>query len=148
MASSGGLANEGTATLTGVTLSGNTATYTTRGSGGCFAVGGGLVNGDTASLKNTIVAKQLAGLDCDGTITSLDRNPSSDASCGFAALGDLSSTDPLLGPLADNGGPTRTHALLPGSPGINAGTNIGCPPLHRTARDRPAAGPHLRHRGV
>ena len=29
--------------------------------------------------------------------------------------------DPLLGPLADNGGPTFTHALLPGSPAINAG---------------------------
>ena len=29
--------------------------------------------------------------------------------------------DPLLGPLADNGGPTLTHALLPGSPAINAG---------------------------
>lgn len=31
---------------------------------------------------------------------------------------------PLLGPLRDNGGPTRTHALLSGSPGIDAGTNI------------------------
>ena len=29
--------------------------------------------------------------------------------------------DPLLGPLADNGGPTFTHALLPGSPAIDAG---------------------------
>jgi hypothetical protein len=29
--------------------------------------------------------------------------------------------DPMLGPLADNGGPTKTHALLPGSPAINAG---------------------------
>jgi hypothetical protein len=31
--------------------------------------------------------------------------------------------DPLLGPLADNGGPTLTHALLPGSPAIDAGNN-------------------------
>jgi hypothetical protein len=31
--------------------------------------------------------------------------------------------DPLLGPLQDNGGPTQTHALLPGSPAIDAGNN-------------------------
>ena len=36
--------------------------------------------------------------------------------------------DPLLGPLADNGGPTRTHALLPGSPAIDAGDNGLLPP--------------------
>jgi hypothetical protein len=38
-------------------------------------------------------------------------------------LGTLSS-DPLLGPLADNGGPTMTHALLPGSPAIDTGNNF------------------------
>ena len=32
-----------------------------------------------------------------------------------------SPIDPLLGPLADNGGPTLTHALQPGSPAINRG---------------------------
>jgi hypothetical protein len=37
--------------------------------------------------------------------------------------GDTIRLDPLLGPLADNGGPTRTHALLPGSPAIDAGSN-------------------------
>ena len=35
--------------------------------------------------------------------------------------GTITATDPVLGPLADNGGPTRTHALLPGSPAIDAG---------------------------
>ena len=38
----------------------------------------------------------------------------------------MPSTNPLLGPLADNGGPTRTHALLAGSPAID--TAAGCPP--------------------
>lgn len=37
-------------------------------------------------------------------------------------LNNLTS-DPLLGPLQDNGGPTWTHALLPGSPAIDAGSN-------------------------
>jgi hypothetical protein len=36
---------------------------------------------------------------------------------------DTIGTDPMLGPLADNGGRTRTHALLPGSPAIDAGNN-------------------------
>jgi len=40
--------------------------------------------------------------------------------CSFVpATGDLVNVDPKLGPLADNGGPTLTHALLPGSPAIN-----------------------------
>jgi hypothetical protein len=38
---------------------------------------------------------------------------------------DTISEDPKLGPLQDNGGPTQTHALLPGSPAINRGNNAG-----------------------
>jgi hypothetical protein len=41
--------------------------------------------------------------------------------------GNLLGIDPLLGPLADNGGPTRTMALLPGSPAIDAGDGTGAP---------------------
>jgi CSLREA domain-containing protein len=41
-------------------------------------------------------------------------------------LGNISSQDPLLGPLQFNGGPTRTHALSPGSPAIDAGDPGGC----------------------
>jgi hypothetical protein len=40
---------------------------------------------------------------------------------------DLLDVDPLLGPLQDNGGPTLTHALLPGSPAIGAGDKTGHP---------------------
>ena len=43
----------------------------------------------------------------------------------FSGVGDIRNTDPLLGPLQDNGGPTSTHALLPGSPAIDKGnTNL------------------------
>ena len=42
--------------------------------------------------------------------------------CSFApAAGDLVNVDPFLGPLAANGGPTETHALLPGSDAIDMG---------------------------
>jgi hypothetical protein len=44
----------------------------------------------------------------------------------------------LLGPLADNGGPTQTHALLPSSPAIDAGDNNGCPPTDQRGVARPS----------
>ena len=52
----------------------------------------------------------------------LDDTPAGDAAHD-AAVGDLRDTDAMLAPLADNGGPTPTHALLEGSPAINAGNN-------------------------
>src|SRR4029077_8679273 len=42
--------------------------------------------------------------------------------------GDQINTDPILGPLQDNGGPTFTHALLPSSPAIDAGDPKFTPP--------------------
>jgi hypothetical protein len=45
-------------------------------------------------------------------------------SANVALPGDTLGGDPLLGPLADNGGPTLTHALLAGSPAIDAGSNL------------------------
>ena len=42
-----------------------------------------------------------------------------------------------LGPLADNGGPTMTHALLPGSPAIDAGRNSGAPMTDQRGLPRP-----------
>ena len=40
--------------------------------------------------------------------------------------GNIVGQDPLFGPLQYNGGPTQTHALLPGSPAIDAGAPAGC----------------------
>ena len=63
------------------------------------------------------------------TITSLGYNLSSDDGGGFlTGPGDTINTDPMLGPLQDNGGPTFTCALLPGSPAINAGDPNFTPP--------------------
>jgi N-acetylneuraminic acid mutarotase len=57
-----------------------------------------------------------------GPVTSNGYNVSSDDGGGYlSGPGDQINTDPLLGPLQDNGGPTFTHELLPGSPAINAG---------------------------
>ena len=61
------------------------------------------------------------------SIASLGHNLLDDTPAGVAAHdaapGDLRDTDPLLGSLADNGGPTPTHALLEGSPAIDAGNS-------------------------
>jgi hypothetical protein len=67
-----------------------------------------------------------------GTVTSHGYNVCSDNGSGYLiGPGDQINTDPLLGPLQDNGGPTLTHMLLPGSPAIDAGDpNFTPPPFH------------------
>jgi hypothetical protein len=59
-------------------------------------------------------------------MTSKGYNLSSDNTCNFNNTGDLNNADPLLGPLQNNGGPTQTEALLPGSPALDAGNPSGC----------------------
>ena len=61
------------------------------------------------------------------TITSGGSNIISDGSCNPNGTTDQSFTDALLGPLADNGGPTLTHALGAGSPAIDAADAAACP---------------------
>jgi hypothetical protein len=127
----GGISNTNMLTLTNVTLSGNSAN-----------AGGGLANyGGTVSLKNSIIANSPGGNNCTGGgIVSLSHNLSSDNSCALNATGDMTNTNPLLGPLQDNGGPTPTHALLSGSPAINHADNIGCPATDQRGISRPQAG--------
>ena len=76
-------------------------------------------------FDHTIVANsQLADCDLNAisfSLYSLD----SDGSCGFDDPTDLPGRDPRLGGLADNGGPTLTHALQSGSPARNNGA-LGC----------------------
>ena len=95
---------------------------------------GGPSDGGTSQfrIKNTILSNNGSD-NCSGgdsgnhTITSLGNNISSDAGCPmFTEPGDLQQTDPLLGPLQDNGGPTLTHALLAASPAIDAVPFLDC----------------------
>ncbi|WP_128429497.1 choice-of-anchor Q domain-containing protein [Streptomyces cyaneus] len=93
------------------------------------------------SLRNSVVAGNTVDgttADCEkafATITSLGRNIDGDGSCRLTAAGDLPHRDPLLGPLADNGGPTDTAALLPGSPALDAAD--GCPATDQRGIARP-----------
>jgi CSLREA domain-containing protein len=105
----GGIRNFGTATVTNSTLTGNSA----------FGAGGISSSGVGVTLRNTIVANNTGG-DCGGAIDG-GNNLIEDGSCITAATSLLG--DPSLGPLANNGGPTETHALLDGSIAIGAGFN-------------------------
>lgn len=82
-------------------------------------------NGAAATVESTIIANALAGgNNCDGVApTSNGFNLDSANSCAFGMPTDLIDTNPLLGPLQNNGGPTLTMALLAGSPAINKGAN-------------------------
>lgn len=74
--------------------------------------------GGSAQLFGTIVSGNATG-DCGGVlIDSLGYNIST-SDCNLTDPTDLPGTDPLLGPLGDNGGPTLTHALQEGSPAID-----------------------------
>ena len=105
-------------TLTNVTISGNSAS----------AIGGGVYGyfGSGLILKNTLIAgntASTAGPDCSGTVTSFGYNLIQNIDgCTIEGdeTGNIYGEDPLLGPLQDNGGATFTHALLPGSPAIDA----------------------------
>jgi hypothetical protein len=118
-------------TVSNSTLSGNSATGN----------GGGIYNaqgGATVELSNTILNTGSSGeniFNMGGTVTSLGYNLSSDNGGGYlTGAGDQINTDPVLGPLEDNGGPTFTHALLPGSPAIDAGDPKFIPPPYYDQR--------------
>ena len=155
-AAAGGIENDGTLTLINTTLSGNTAT--TDG-GGLYNLlmatlqnatvaanganrGGGIFDPGDATFTNTIVADSVSGDSCNvgGTVTSMGSNLDSDATCSFTGAGDLSGVAPLLGSLADNGGPTQTHTLLAGSPAIDAGSSCPPPATDQRGTTRPLDG--------
>ena len=109
--SGGGIFTRGTLIVTNSTIVGNTAV---DGAGITRANPGG-----TTTLKNTIVTN--SGENCFGTITNGGNNLDSGATCGWGtSSGSMSNTDPKLGSLADNGGPTQTMALLASSSAIDA----------------------------
>ena len=140
---SAGIESRGLLTLTNSTVSGNTASQ-----------GGGLVvrlmvTNDGTSIGNSIIAGNTAevGPDCIGAVASLGNNLiGNDSGCGFIpGEGDTMGTkarpvDARLGALADNGGPTATNALLPGSPAIDASGEGSCPPVDQRGVSRPRGG--------
>ena len=139
----GGILNRdgGTMTISNTTISNNADTsYGNAGGGGIFNENGGTVN-----MVNTIVANNSAGSGPDiyGTVNSLDYNLIEDTT-GATITGttthNITGVDPRLGALSYNGGPTQTHALLWGSPAIDAGNNGNAPSTDQRGVSRPRDG--------
>ncbi|MEZ6061200.1 MAG: Ig-like domain-containing protein [Planctomycetaceae bacterium] len=78
------------------------------------------ITNNTAADGGGIFHDESATLTIDGSIVA--GNSSNDITGAFSGTSNLIGVDPLLGPLQDNFGPTQTHALLPGSPAIDAST--------------------------
>jgi hypothetical protein len=147
MAPSGaGLYADGDLTLTNVTLDDNLGANTTivaaAGSDvGLFNVtltaagGTGIANSGSVAVQNSIIAEGAPN--CSGApVVSAGSNIEDANDCGLAADGDLQNTDPMLGELSDNGGPTLTRALLEGSPAIDSAAS-NCPAMDQRGQPRP-----------
>ncbi|HXF06713.1 MAG TPA: choice-of-anchor Q domain-containing protein, partial [Blastocatellia bacterium] len=146
----GGLGNAGILTITNSTISGNktgdadgggiwndlwgtvNASFVTiaDNDAGTSGQGGGISNDGTVNIKNSIVGNNAGSTEpnCSGTVTASGRNLATDAatmSCGTMNFDYVASTGTgglNLGVLANNGGPTLTHALGLGSAAIDAVT--------------------------
>ena len=155
----GGISNLGTLTVTNSTFSGNKANWggglaNTGDSIGATATvvnstffandalyGSGIANmflsyqkNSVLNYINTIVAKSTSGEDCYNAadIGTNINNLVEDGSCSASLSGN-----PMLGDLANNGGPTFTYALQINSPAIDTGDDTSCPPIDQREVVRP-----------
>jgi CSLREA domain-containing protein len=89
--------------------------------------GGGVHRVTGAALENAILSENVGG-NCTGAPPTVGEGNMEDTNtCGLVSTvtaPNFPNTNPLLGPLQDNGGPTRTMALLPGSPAIDAVSSL------------------------
>jgi CSLREA domain-containing protein len=153
----GAILNQGSLEISNSTFSGNTAFIgggvfnnpgksvilthcTLSGNQASSGQGAGLYNYTDATLSfaNTIIANSVSSTDCVnyGSITVNSHNLVEDGTCSVNAVGFLSG-DPALAALGDNGGPTLTHALMAGSPAIDAADPDYCVPTDQRGMPRP-----------
>jgi hypothetical protein len=97
---------------------------------------GGSIAGDIV-LTNTILACATGQTNIFGLADDGGHNICSDGSADFILPSSRGKLDPLLGPVADNGGFTPTCALLPMSPAIDSGDDSVCPATDQRGVPRP-----------
>ncbi|MEZ6074055.1 MAG: choice-of-anchor Q domain-containing protein [Pirellulales bacterium] len=138
----GAIFSFGTQVITGSTISANVGATIGFGFGGGIVAGsatirhstivdnstdgsgGGITSFGTITLDHTIVANNTAtssGPDISGSVTANWSLIEDTTNATIGGANNVTGLDPMLGPLADNGGQTQTHAILPGSPAIDAG---------------------------
>jgi predicted outer membrane repeat protein len=150
------LIEEGSPALTNVTFSGNTASY---GSGmynydhsnpvltnvtftgnTAGTHGGGMYNSTSSpTLVNAILWNNTPNQIINESSASTPAVTYSDIQGGYTGQGNI-NLNPNLGSLANNGGSTQTHALTAGSPAIDSGSPITCPPTDQRRFPRPVDG--------
>ena len=148
-------------TLTNVTFSGNSADY----GGGMVNIessspslnnvtfssnsaieGGGMYNGEYSSttVTNSIfwgnIPEQIINDSEYSSVVTITYSDIQDGCPTNVTCENIIEGDPLLGPLADNGGFTQTHALGAGSPAIDAGDPLNCPATDQRGFPRPIDG--------
>ncbi|MBK8988741.1 MAG: hypothetical protein IPM39_22155 [Chloroflexi bacterium] len=123
-----------------ITATNSTIAHNVGLGGGVGYNGLALVSGAIGYLQNTLVANNTQRQCNGGNLISLGHNLSSDTFCNLTQPGDQQGVDPLLMPLGDYGGPTPTHALSPGSPAIEGGSNSDCPATDQRGVARPYDG--------
>ena len=137
-------------TITNSTITGNSAlhgggvagggniAHTTFSNNSASRDGGALYLTSPLELGNTILKAGVSGVNIfnnGGSFITHGYNISSDDGSGLLnGPGDQINTDPMLGPLQNNGGPTFTHELLTGSPAIDAGDPNFTPPPYYDQR--------------
>jgi hypothetical protein len=149
----GAIYNAGTISVTNSTLSGNSA----GGMGGGIANidrafllnatisanespgGAGLMNSSLVEVQNSLIAEN-EGDNCLGGLFSLGHNLEDGGTCAMGQASDQNNTLPAMAGLADNGGNTVTHALMAGSPAIDAGDNGACQAVDQRGIPRPLDG--------
>ena len=131
----------GSTLLRAVTIAGNTAP---RGSGilfngtrAIYSVATGVILANLPAAQNCALNAGTGAFGANDRLSVPGANLESGAGCHLQSS-DLSSTDPLLGPLANNGGPTQSRALLPGSPAVDKYTGADCPSTDQRAYKRPS----------
>lgn len=141
VATGGGILSFSSLSLTNATVSHNSADF-----------GGGIQTVNEATIRNTLIAENTAGFgpdvsaDSETPVTSLGNNLIGNGSQAAGFIPGLnedlvgtaaSPINAMLGPLQNNGGPTSTRNLLPGSPAIDAASSVEFPERDQRNFPRP-----------
>ena len=131
----GGIRSDYGMTLLNVTVADNTSSLAGRADNIVQSQG-------QVTLKNSLVSGSSGDINCNSNVITQGNNLSSDGTCFPSGGSDLLNTNPVLGPLADNGGPTKTRALADNSPAIDMVPAAACPPpaVDQRGKERPDDG--------
>jgi hypothetical protein len=142
-----GVGNSGQISLRNVTISGNGGRGVESAHGALEIDYSTIVNNAGYGIHGAPASSHISNSilegnwrNCTGVSTrptSNGYNISGDATCSFSATGDINNTLADFGPLAYNGGPSKTHALNITSPALDSANPAGCAAVDQRSVPRP-----------